>query len=87
MQSNKMDKYSVKVFVSFKPGINDPQAITIAATIYNLGFENISNFSTGKLFHFSIQASSITEAKKTASEICEKLLANPVIENYEVEVN
>ena len=79
--------FNANVKVNFKPGINDPQAISIFDAIHNLGFDEISNLSSGKLFSFEVSSSSKEKAKGLCIELCEKLLSNPVIENYEIEIN
>ena len=50
-------------------------------------FNEISNLSSGKLFSFDINSNSKEKAKDLCIELCEKLLSNPVIENYEIEIN
>ncbi|MBM01187.1 MAG: phosphoribosylformylglycinamidine synthase [Chloroflexi bacterium] len=79
--------FNANVKVNFKPGINDPQAISIFDAIHNLGFDKVYNFSTGKLFSFDIDSDSKEKARDLCIELCEKLLSNPVIENYEIEIN
>ena len=79
--------FNANVKVNFKPGINDPQAISIFDAIHNLGFDEISNLSSGKLFSFKINTNSKAEAKDVCIELCEKLLSNPVIENYEIKIS
>ena len=78
---------NANIKVNFKTGINDPQAISIFDAIHNLGFNEISNLSSGKLFSFDINSNSKEKAKDLCIELCEKLLSNPVIENYEIEIN
>jgi len=78
--------FTAKIQVNFKPGINDPQAISVYNAIHNLGFNEISNLFSGKLFSFQIESNTKSKAKSRCIEICDKLLANPVIENYEIEL-
>jgi len=79
--------FNANVKVNFKPGINDPQAISIFDAIRNLGFDEISNLSSGKLFSFEISSNSKEKARGLCIELCEKLLSNPVIENYEIKIS
>tara|TARA_Y100001970_G_C13937228_1_gene701306 strand:- start:545 stop:790 length:246 start_codon:yes stop_codon:yes gene_type:complete len=79
--------FNANVKVNFKPGINDPQAISIFDAIHNLGFNKVSNISTGKLFSLEIDSESKEKARDLCIELCEKLLSNPVIENYEIEIH
>ena len=55
--------FNANIKVNFKPGINDPQAISISDAIHNLGFNEISNLSSGKLFSFDINSNSKEKAK------------------------
>jgi phosphoribosylformylglycinamidine synthase subunit PurS len=75
---------NIKVFL--KEGVLDPQGVTIGRALHDLGFEAVFQVSTGKLFKLEIEAETEAEAKKVAGEAASKLLANPVIERYEVEV-
>lgn len=80
-----MKKYSLIIKVKFKPGVLDPQGETIKNALLNLGYSSISNVSTGKMFKVEIEAKSQAEALKTAREAADRLLANTVIEDFEVE--
>ena len=82
-----MPNFNGKAIITFKPGINDPQAISVEEATYNLGYKNITNIISGKIFYFSIDSKSLEEAKIEGKELCEKLLSNSVIENYELTVN
>ena len=78
-------EYVVKIKVELKPGMLDPEAITIENALNNLGFK-ASNLHTARLFTFSVQAGSSDEAIAEADQVGKKLLANPVIHNYSIEV-
>lgn len=79
-------KYFTKVTVSFKDGVLDPQGKTIGHALSDLGFNGIKNISTGKIFKIEIDAKSKDDAIKIASDAASKLLANPIIEKFDVEV-
>ncbi len=79
-------KFNVDIKVSLKDGVLDPQGKTIAHALINLGFKNIVNVNTGKIFKVEIDAESESNAKKVAEEIANKLLANSVIEKYDIQV-
>jgi phosphoribosylformylglycinamidine synthase PurS subunit len=82
---NKM-KFQAEVTVSLKEGVLDPQGKTIGDALKALGFENIINVKTGKIFTLEIEGETEADAAGAASEAASKLLANPVIEQFNVEV-
>ena len=75
-----------KVYVRLKAGVLDVQGKAIEGGLKSLGFNNVDDVRIGKLVELSITADSEDEAKNQADEICQKLLANPVIEDYEIKV-
>lgn len=76
-----------RVFVSLKPSILDPQGQTIAEALHTLGYTGVQGVRQGKYFELDVEAASPEEARTVASEVADKLLANPVIESYRVEVD
>ena len=76
-----------RVFVTLKPSVFDPQGKTIADALHSLGYASVADVRQGKYFELDIDASSSDEARRLASEAADKLLANPVIESYRVEVD
>ena len=81
-----MATFLAKVYVSLKPTVNDPQGLTIAAGLQSLGFAGVSDVRAGKYIEVSLNAASSDEAKSQVDAMCDKLLANPVIESYRFEV-
>jgi phosphoribosylformylglycinamidine synthase PurS subunit len=81
-----MAAYLAKVYVSLKPTVNDPQGLTIAAGLQSLGFGGVTDVRAGKYIEVSLTAASTEEAKTQVDAMCDKLLANPVIESYRFEV-
>ncbi len=75
-----------KVFVSLKPSILDPQGQTIAEALHSLGYAAVQEVRQGKYFELDVDAVSVEQARALAAEVADKLLANPVIESYRVEV-
>lgn len=76
-----------KVFVTLKPGVLDPQGKAIHHSAEQLGFQQITDIRQGKYFELSLEDSvSETEARAAAEKIAADVLANPVIETYEVEI-
>ncbi len=72
--------------VHFKPGVHDPESETINRALNRLGFDQIASLSAGKFFDVKVEADDPDEATRIANEMCETLLANPVIETYSVEI-
>ncbi|HXN86970.1 MAG TPA: phosphoribosylformylglycinamidine synthase subunit PurS [Candidatus Binataceae bacterium] len=77
----------VKVFVTPRKGILDPQGRTVEQSLKSLGFGNVSEVKIGRYITLNIDAKSADEAKASASKMCEQLLANPNIEDFRFEVD
>jgi phosphoribosylformylglycinamidine synthase PurS subunit len=75
-----------RVYVTLKPSVFDPQGQTIADALHSLGYAGVGDVRQGKFFELDLQAGSREQARTLASEVADKLLANPVIESYRVEV-
>ncbi len=75
-----------KVFVTLKPSILDPQGKTITGALQSLGYDDVKDVRQGKYFELDIVAETAEKAQALASEVADKLLANPVIESYRVEI-
>lgn len=76
-----------RVFVTLKESVFDPQGTTVAEALHTLGYANVKDVRQGKYFELDIDAASPAEAERIAAEAAAKLLANPVIESYRVEVD
>ena len=81
-----MSVFDVLVEVRLRPGIADPEGLTIERALPALGFSGISGVSVGKAFRLSIEAGTADEAAQRAEELASRLLANPVIEDSTVTV-
>jgi phosphoribosylformylglycinamidine synthase len=68
-----------------KPGILDPQGEAVGSALGHLGFE-VREARVGKVIDLEFQATDATEAKAEVERMCERLLTNPMIESYEVEI-
>ena len=75
-------KFSVTV--TLKKDVLDPQGKVVEKTLKNMGYPSIANVRQGKYFEIEINESSKENAKKIIEEICNKLLANMVIEDYSI---
>ena len=81
-----MTAFDVLVEVRLRPGIADPEGLTIERALPALGFSGITGVSVGKAFRLSIEAGTADEAARRAEELASRLLANPVIEDSTVTV-
>ena len=72
----------VRVFVSLKPGVLDPQGRAVHHALEGLGFSGVEDVRVGRMIELEVADSTSDEALR---EMCEKLLANMVIENYRIE--
>ena len=81
-----MKTFTVEAEIMPKRGVNDPQGESVLSGLKLLGFEGASRVRVGKLIRFRVQAESEATARDQATEMCEKLLANPVIEEYELNI-
>jgi phosphoribosylformylglycinamidine synthase subunit PurS len=75
-----------RVFVTLKPSVFDPQGRTIAEALHSLGYANVGDVRQGKYFELDLQTTEAAAARQLAAEVADKLLANPVIESYRIEV-
>lgn len=76
-----------RVFVTLKPSVFDPQGRTIAEALHSLGYAGVHEVRQGKYFELDVDAAEAEAARALASEIADRLLANPVIESYRIEVD
>ena len=77
----------VKIFVSLKQGVLDPQGKAIERSLHTLGYNEVREVRAGKYIELEIDAPSREKAELRIREICDKLLANPVIEDFRFEIN
>ena len=75
-----------RVFVTLKKSVFDPQGKTIQDALHSLGYAGVGDVRQGKYFELDLNAPDADAARKLASEVADKVLANPVIESYRVEV-
>ena len=74
----------VKVIVTLKNGVLDPQGKAIQQTLNGMNFDNVSEVRQGKYFDIKVNESDESKAKSQVEEMCKKLLANLVIEDYKI---
>ena len=74
----------IKIIVTLKSGVLDPQGKAIQQTLTGMGFNDVKEVRQGKYFDIETNESDETKDKKNVDEICKKLLANIVIEDYKI---
>jgi len=77
----------VRVFVTLKPSVFDPQGTTVAEALHTLGYGSVSSVRQGKYFELDVDAPSADQARRVAAGAADQLLSNPVIESYRIEVD
>jgi len=76
-----------KIHVTLKNGVLDPQGKAIEHTLGDLGFEGVGNVRQGKFIELDLAETDPAKAEAQVEEMCKKLLANMVIENYSIELS
>lgn len=80
-------QFEAHVDVGHRDGILDPQGMTVERSLPALGYTNVSHVRVGKSLRLRIEADNAESARRQVAEMCERLLANPVIERYTIEVS
>ena len=75
-----------KVTITLKPGLLDAQGKTIKSALESLGFKSVKDVRMGKHLEIELNGAKASSAKKDVERMCQKLLANPVVETYHVEI-
>lgn len=78
--------FLARVYVTLKPTVNDPPGLTIRGGLHSLGFTAVESVRSGKYMEIRLDAKSQSEAESQVTEMCRKLLANPVIEDFRFEL-
>ena len=76
----------VRVHITLKPGVLDPQGAAVRRSLDSLGFDGIEKVRQGKVIELDLKEADVIKATAQVEKMCEKLLANTVIENYLVEI-
>ncbi len=78
--------FQVEVRITPRPGLLDPQGNAVANALRSLDFPGIGEVRVGRLIRLNVSADSAAAAREEADRMCRKLLANPVTEDYDIEV-
>ena len=82
-----MTAFEARVEVTHRPGIADPAGATVERALPALGYTNVTQVHIDKVIRLVVEAADAGTARSEVEEMCERLLANPVIESYEVTVS
>jgi phosphoribosylformylglycinamidine synthase len=74
--------FLAKVYVTLKPTVNDPQGLTIKDGLHMLGFDAVRSVRAGKYMEIKLEGDDQAKAAEQVRQMCKKLLANPVIEDF-----
>lgn len=79
-------RYEARIEVSHRPGVLDPQGATVERALPALGYEHVRAVRIGKCIRLELDAADRAAARAAVESMCERLLVNPVIEAYEIEL-
>lgn len=79
--------FLARVYVTLRPVVNDPQGLTVRGGLHSLGFSEVASVRAGKYLEVTLDAPSQDEAATRVTEMCRKLLANPVIEDFRFDLD
>jgi phosphoribosylformylglycinamidine synthase subunit PurS len=80
-------RFEARIDVTHLPGISDPQGATVEKALPALGYTNVSEVKIGKTIRLVIEADSEAAARTEVDEMCHRLLANPVIEAFDISLS
>jgi phosphoribosylformylglycinamidine synthase len=78
--------FEVKVNIKLKEGVSDPEGVNTLKALHLLGFKNVKNAKTIRTFYLLIDGKSKKDVKKDVEKMCQRLLTNPVIHNYDIDI-
>ena len=78
--------YQARIYVTLKPTVNDPQGITVLSSLHRLGFDNAEDVRVGKYLLVNVSESDRETAAASVTDMCQKLLTNPVIEEFQFDL-
>ncbi len=82
--NSKKNKLKFSVIVTLKKDVLDPQGKVVQNTLSNLGMKNLKSIRQGKYFEIEVDEKNFDKAENKVKEMCEKLLVNLIIENYQI---
>ena len=80
-------EYLARVYVTLKPTVNDPQGLTVRNALHSLAFDGVEGVRVGKYLELRLTAEDEPAARAQVDEMCRRLLANPVIEEFRFDLS
>lgn len=81
-----MSQYHARIYVTLRPSVLDPAGVAVQSGLKHLGYDNVEQVRIGKYIELTLNAESEDAAKEQLDVVCDRLLANVVIENYRFEL-
>ncbi len=81
-----MKRYSVKIYITLREGILDVQGKTVEHALHSISFDTLSDLKIGKFIRLNVEAENIDNARKLIDDACKQLIANPIIEDYQIDL-
>lgn len=78
--------FLAKIYITLKPGVNDPQGLTIRGGLHQLGFDSVEDVRAGKYMEVRLDERDREKAGQRVTQMCDQLLANPIIEEFRFEL-
>ena len=78
--------YQARIYITLKPTVNDPQGITVLSSLHRLGFNNAEDVRVGKYLLVNVSESDRETAAASVTDMCQRLLTNPVIEEFQFDL-
>jgi phosphoribosylformylglycinamidine synthase subunit PurS len=75
-------KYQAKIYVTLRPSVLDPAGVAVKSGLRQLGYHNVEQVRIGKYIEMTLTSPDENTARKSLDQMCDQMLANPVIENY-----
>jgi phosphoribosylformylglycinamidine synthase len=79
-------QYQCRIYVTLRPSVLDPAGTAVQSGLKQLGYEGVEQVRIGKYIELTMTATDEPHARQQLDEMCDRLLANPVIENYHFEI-
>lgn len=79
-------RFDVQVQVRLRDGVSDPEGATIERSLPALGFDGVSGVGVGKVIHFTLEAADEASARAEVTDMCDRFLTNPVIEQADIKI-
>jgi phosphoribosylformylglycinamidine synthase len=80
-------KYHARIYVTLRPSVLDPAGTAVRSGLDHMGYQDVESVRIGKYIEVTLNAADEATAKQQLDEMCDRLLANPVIENYRFEID